>query len=62
MCHKVIAQPIEEQDEPKEVSNMGEDQSHVTISNNQDIMHGNSHYHQRPVCIVVLRTIVQSNV
>jgi hypothetical protein len=31
MCHKVIAQPIEEQDKPEEVSDMGEDRSHVTI-------------------------------
>jgi hypothetical protein len=30
----VIAQPIEEKDEPEEVSDMGEDKSHVTITNN----------------------------
>jgi hypothetical protein len=44
-CHEVIVQPIEEQDEPEEVSDVGEDQSHVTIANNQDIMDRNSHYH-----------------
>jgi hypothetical protein len=46
MHHKVIAQPIEEKDKLEEVSDVGEDQSHVTISSNQDIMHENAHYHQ----------------
>jgi hypothetical protein len=46
MRHEVIEQPIEEQNEPEEVSDMGEDQSHVTIASNQDIMHENAHYHQ----------------
>jgi hypothetical protein len=39
-------QPIKEQDETEEVLDMEEDKSHVTISSNQDIMHGNAHYHQ----------------
>jgi hypothetical protein len=41
----VIEQAIEEEEEPEEVSDEVEDQSHVTIVNNQDIMHGNVHSH-----------------
>jgi hypothetical protein len=58
----VIEQATEEEDEPEEVSDEVEDQSHVTIVNNQDIMHGNVHFHQRLVCIVVHRTMIQRNV
>jgi hypothetical protein len=43
---EVIAQATEEEDEPEEVSDMVEDQSHVTIVSNQDIMHENAHCHQ----------------
>jgi hypothetical protein len=43
--HEVIMKPIEEQGEPEEVSDVEEDQSHVTITSNQDIMHLNAHYH-----------------
>jgi hypothetical protein len=43
---EVIAQATKEQDEPEEVSNAVEDQSHVTIANNQDIMHVNVHGRQ----------------
>jgi hypothetical protein len=46
MPHEVIVHPIEEQDEPEEVLDVGEDQSHVTIASNQEITHENAHYHQ----------------
>jgi hypothetical protein len=38
-------QLIEEKDEPKEVLDAVDDQSHVTIAINEDIMHGNAHFH-----------------
>jgi hypothetical protein len=58
----VIEQAIEEEDEPEEVSDEVEDQSHVTIVNNQDIMQGNVHFHQQLVCIVAHQTMIQRNV
>jgi hypothetical protein len=62
MRREVTEQATEEEDEPEEVSDMVEDQSHVTIVSNQDIMHENVHFHQQLVCIVVHRTTIQRNV
>jgi hypothetical protein len=42
----VIEKATEEEDEPEEVSDEVEDQSHVTIVNNWDIMHENVPFHQ----------------
>ena len=46
MRREVIEQDKEEEDEPKEVSDEVEEQSHVTIVGNLDTMHGNFHFHQ----------------
>jgi hypothetical protein len=62
MHREVIEQATEEEDEPEEVSDEVEDQSHVTIVSNQDIMHGNVHFHQQLVCIVTHQTTIQRNV
>jgi hypothetical protein len=43
---EAIEQATEEEDDPEEVSDEVEDQSHVTIIKSQEIMHGNVHYHQ----------------
>jgi hypothetical protein len=59
---EVIEQAIEEEDELKEVLDGVEDQSHVTIISNQNVMHENVHFHQPLVCIVVHRTMIQRNV
>jgi hypothetical protein len=53
MHEEGIEQAIEEEDEPEELLDVAEDQSHVTTVSNQDIMHENAHYCQQLVCIFV---------
>jgi hypothetical protein len=57
-----IEKATEEEDEPNEVEDEVEDQSHVTIVNNQYIMQGNVCFHQRLVCIVAHQIMTQKNV
>jgi hypothetical protein len=58
----VIKHDIEEEDKPEEVLDEVEDQSHVTIVSNRDIMQGNARFHQQLVCIVTHQTMIQRNV
>jgi P2-related tail formation protein len=52
-------QAIEEEDELEEVSDVVEDQSHVTTVSNWEIMHRNAHCRHQLVCIVTHRIMRQ---
>jgi hypothetical protein len=62
MCQEVIEEDTKEEDELEEVSDVVEDQSHVTIFNNREIMHRNVHFNQQLVCISAHQTMIQRNV